>query len=37
MFQFARVYEPPGNHDCWRVLVGRLWPRGAKKEAAKKP
>ena len=35
MFRIARVYEPPGNRDGWRVLVDRLWPRGVRKEAAK--
>src|SRR5262249_8629015 len=34
MIRVARVYEPPGRSDGWRVLVGRLWPRGLKREAA---
>jgi uncharacterized protein YeaO (DUF488 family) len=28
----ARVYDPPGVDDGWRVLVDRLWPRGLRKE-----
>jgi uncharacterized protein YeaO (DUF488 family) len=35
MIRMARVYEPPGKRDGWRVLVDRLWPRGLKKRAAK--
>src|SRR6516165_3882391 len=27
-----RAYEPPASEDGGRVLVGRLWPRGVKKE-----
>ncbi|MDP2675025.1 MAG: DUF488 domain-containing protein [Dehalococcoidia bacterium] len=27
-----RAYEPPAPEDGYRVLVDRLWPRGAKKE-----
>jgi|SRR5215467_2151883 len=34
MIRIARVYEPPGKRDGWRVLVDRLWPRGLTKEAA---
>src|SRR5271169_4669037 len=30
-----RVYDPPDPKDGARVLVDRLWPRGARKEAAK--
>jgi uncharacterized protein YeaO (DUF488 family) len=30
-----RIYDPPGREDGARVLVDRLWPRGARKEAAK--
>jgi uncharacterized protein YeaO (DUF488 family) len=29
-----RVYDPPGEHDGYRVLVDRLWPRGLSAEAA---
>jgi uncharacterized protein YeaO (DUF488 family) len=28
----ARVYDPPGVDDGWKVLVDRLWPRGLRKE-----
>ena len=34
MIRIARIYEPRGKQDGWRVLVDRLWPRGLKKEAA---
>jgi uncharacterized protein YeaO (DUF488 family) len=30
-----RIYDPPERQDGARVLVDRLWPRGARKEAAK--
>jgi uncharacterized protein YeaO (DUF488 family) len=30
-----RVYDPPSAKDGFRVLVGRLWPRGLKKENTK--
>ena len=30
-----RIYDPPDQNDGARVLVDRLWPRGARKEAAK--
>jgi uncharacterized protein YeaO (DUF488 family) len=30
-----RVYDPPDAEDGARVLVDRLWPRGARKKAAK--
>jgi uncharacterized protein YeaO (DUF488 family) len=30
-----RVYDPPSRKDGARVLVDRLWPRGASKDAAK--
>jgi uncharacterized protein YeaO (DUF488 family) len=30
-----RIYDPPQLEDGARVLVDRLWPRGARKEAAK--
>jgi uncharacterized protein YeaO (DUF488 family) len=29
-----RVYDPPGEHDGYRVLVDRLWPRGLSAGAA---
>lgn len=29
-----RIYESPGVHDGYRILVDRLWPRGIKKESA---
>jgi uncharacterized protein YeaO (DUF488 family) len=28
-----RVYEPPTPEDGYRVLMGRLWPRGMRKQA----
>ena len=27
-----RVYEPADQHDGYRILVDRVWPRGLKKE-----
>jgi uncharacterized protein YeaO (DUF488 family) len=30
-----RIYEPPDRKDGARVLVDRLWPRGARKEETK--
>ena len=30
-----RIYDPPDPKDGARVLVDRLWPRGARKETAK--
>jgi uncharacterized protein YeaO (DUF488 family) len=30
--QVKRVYDPPDRNDGARVLVDRLWPRGARKE-----
>lgn len=30
----ARIYEAPSDHDGYRVLVDRLWPRGIRKAAA---
>ena len=30
-----RIYDPPSRHDGARVLVDRLWPRGARKDEAK--
>ena len=29
-----RVYEPAGKNDGYRILVGRIWPRGLSKEKA---
>lgn len=34
MIRLKRVYEPPSPADGTRVLVERLWPRGASKENA---
>ena len=33
--QVKRVYDPPDSEDGARVLVDRLWPRGARKDSAK--
>jgi uncharacterized protein YeaO (DUF488 family) len=33
MLKVKRVYEAPGSTDGARFLVGRLWPRGLKKES----
>jgi uncharacterized protein YeaO (DUF488 family) len=30
-----RIYDPPDRQDGARVLVDRLWPRGARKDEAK--
>jgi uncharacterized protein YeaO (DUF488 family) len=30
--QVKRVYDPPNRNDGARVLVDRLWPRGARRE-----
>jgi uncharacterized protein YeaO (DUF488 family) len=30
-----RIYDPPDREDGARVLVDRLWPRGARKDKAK--
>ena len=35
MIRIARIYNPPGKRDGWRVLVDRLWPRGLRKDAAR--
>ncbi len=32
--KIKRVYELPDQHDCRRILVDRLWPRGLTKEKA---
>jgi uncharacterized protein YeaO (DUF488 family) len=31
--RLRRAYEPPEDGDGYRVLVDRIWPRGAKREA----
>ena len=33
-FRIKRVYDTPDKADGTRVLVGRLWPRGLRKEKA---
>ena len=30
-----RVYKPPDDEDCVRILVDRLWPRGLTRERAR--
>ena len=30
-----RIYDPPDREDGARVLVDRLWPRGARKDKVK--
>jgi len=32
--RIKRIYDAPDNHDGYRVLVDRLWPRGIAKEKA---
>ncbi len=32
MIKLKRAYDPPDKEDGFRVLVDRIWPRGAKKE-----
>jgi uncharacterized protein YeaO (DUF488 family) len=34
MIKIKRVYEARHQHDGYRILVDRLWPRGVSKEAA---
>ena len=34
MIQLKRAYEEPSSRDGQRILVERLWPRGASKEKA---
>jgi uncharacterized protein YeaO (DUF488 family) len=34
-FEIKRIYAPAADHDGFRVLVDRLWPRGVKRESAK--
>jgi uncharacterized protein YeaO (DUF488 family) len=33
--RLKKIYDPPDRNDGARVLVDRLWPRGARKEKAK--
>jgi len=33
--RLKRIYDPPDPNDGARVLVDRLWPRGARKDEAK--
>jgi len=35
MIKIKRIYDPPAEHDGFRILVDRLWPRGLTKEKAK--
>ena len=35
MRKIKRVYKEPGFDEGYRILVGRLWPRGLSKEKAK--
>jgi uncharacterized protein YeaO (DUF488 family) len=35
MIKTKRIYESPAEEDGFRILVDRLWPRGAQKEKAK--
>ena len=35
LVRVKRVYEPPADADCLRVLVDRLWPRGLSKDKAR--
>jgi uncharacterized protein YeaO (DUF488 family) len=32
--RLARVYDPPGDDDGFRVLVDRVWPRGIRRADA---
>ncbi len=34
MIILKRIYEPYSEHDGFRILVDRLWPRGVSKEKA---
>lgn len=34
MIVLKRIYEPYSEHDGFRILVDRLWPRGVSKEKA---
>ncbi len=34
LIKIRRIYEPPADADCYRVLIDRLWPRGMSKEKA---
>jgi uncharacterized protein YeaO (DUF488 family) len=31
LIRLKRIYEQPSDHDGFRVLVDRLWPRGLRK------
>jgi len=33
-YKIKRIYEATGEHDGFRVLIDRLWPRGIKKDDA---
>jgi uncharacterized protein YeaO (DUF488 family) len=33
--RLKRAYEPPAASDGYRVLIDRLWPRGARREGAR--
>ncbi len=33
-YRLKRIYDPPADHDGYRVLVDRLWPRGISKDSA---
>jgi uncharacterized protein YeaO (DUF488 family) len=33
--QLRRIYDDPGEHEGYRVLVDRIWPRGISKEKAR--
>jgi uncharacterized protein YeaO (DUF488 family) len=35
LIKVKRVYNPPEDDDCFRILVDRLWPRGLSKQKAK--
>ncbi len=35
MIRLQRAYQDAGEHDGFRVLVDRLWPRGLSKERAR--
>lgn len=32
--QIKRIYAPYADHDGYRILVDRIWPRGIRKETA---
>jgi len=35
LIKVKRVYDPPEEDDCFRILIDRLWPRGLSKQKAK--